>query len=200
MTVPLELSGRGPERPALLTDLLVTTTTLPGLAERWGARVGPETTASGAGTGARADAPTTIRPGAATPGSVGATLESGVCAYLDLPGWVGGAGAGSSSEPVEPPADEVVGLADVVITAVHSGVGFGVGLVPRCGSVEQVWAVLGAAVAAMTGADVRAALLRTEPERVRGLGYSAGEAVRDVITFCLVDEARIEEVGSALGG
>lgn len=197
MTVPLELGGPGPEQPALLTDLLVTTTTLPEVAGRWGAKVGPETAGP---AGDRPGAPAADRAAVPAPESVGATLESGVCAYLELPDWVGGAVAGSSSDTAQPPADEVVELADVVITAAHSGVGFGVGLVPRCGSVEQVWAVLGAAVAAITGADVRAALLRTEPERVRGLGYAAGEAVRDVITFCLVDEARLEEIGGALGG
>ena len=188
MTVTLDLLGHGPRRPDLLTDLLVTPGSLPEVAERWGAKLddGP-----GVGPGSASDA-------MPTPAEVAETLEGGTCAYLDLPAWVGEDAPGSSRGGPAPTTDEVAALADIVITAAHSGVGFGVGLVPRCRTANQVWAVLGAAVGAMTGDDVRSALRQPDPARLRQLGHSAGEAVREVVTFCLVDAEELEVISAGV--
>ena len=92
----------------------------------------------------------------------------------------------------------LVDLADLVIVAAHSGVGFGHGLVPRCTTAPRVWSLLAGAVAAMTGEDVPRALAAPDPSSLTGLGRSAREAVRDVVTCVAVPGDGAARVAAAL--
>lgn len=169
----LELLSRGPARPDLREDLVVPEADLDAVLGRWAA-----------------PAPVTVPadPEHRLPalGEVEAALAGGAPALVDVaPGLVG---AG-------PAADR---LADLLAVAAHAGVGFGVGLVPRCTDADQVWALLAGAVAAMTGDDVRAALLRPDPAALLALPRSAREAVRDVVTCVAVPADLAEGVAAAV--
>ncbi|KAA0918121.1 hypothetical protein [Dietzia sp. ANT_WB102] len=173
MTVSLELLGRGPSRPDLLDDLVVDETSMVSALARWSAPA-PVVVESAAGTGLP------------TLDAVADVLAAGTPAVVDVAPGLAGAG---------PAADHLAGLLAV---AAHSGVGFGSGLVPRCADAGQVWALLAGAVAAMTGADVRAALGAPDPARILGLSRSAREAIRDVVTYVLVPDGRVKAVTAGL--
>ena len=169
----LELLGRGPSRPDLLEDLVVDEASMVPVLARWSA-----------------PAPVAVDPAPATGlpalDPVAGVLAAGTPAVVDVaPGLIGPG----------PAADH---LADLLAVAAHSGVGFGSGLVPRCADADQVWAVLAGAVAAMTGADVRAAVAGPDPTRILGLSRSAREAIRDVVTCVLVPDGRAADVSADL--
>ncbi|AVM64265.1 MULTISPECIES: hypothetical protein [Dietzia] len=173
MTVSLELLSRGPSRPDLLEDLVADEATIADTLARWSA-----------------PAPVVVAP-AADLGlppleEVSAVLAADTPAIVDVARGLTGPG---------PAADH---LADLLAVAAHSGVGFGSGLVPRCADADQVWALLAGAVAAMTGADVRAAIAAPDPARILGLSRSAREAIRDVVTCTLVSDGRVDAVSAAL--
>ncbi|MEH6622202.1 MULTISPECIES: hypothetical protein [Dietzia] len=173
MTVSLELLGRGPSRPDLLDDLVVDEASMVSALARWSA-----------------PAPVEVEPAAATGlpalDAVAGVLAAGTPAVVDVAPGLAGPG---------PAADH---LADLLAVAAHSGVGFGSGLVPRCADADQVWAILAGAVAAMTGADARAALAGPDPARILGLSRSAREAIRDVVTCALVPDGRVDAVSADL--
>lgn len=169
----LELLARGPARPDLLDDLVLEEATVVAALDRWSAPA-PVPVEAAAGTGL---------PDLDT---VAAVLAGGTPAVVDVaPGL---AGSGSAADH----------LVDLLAVAAHSGVGFGSGLVPRCTDADQVWALLAGAVAAMTGADVRAALAGPDPARILGLSRSAREAIRDVVTCVLVPDGRAADVSADL--
>lgn len=177
MTVSLELLPRGPARPDLTEDLVVAEPELTAALARWSAKA-PVPVPPGPGGPA----------GPPDPDAVAAVLAGDVPALVDVaPGLAG-------------PGPEQDRLVDVLIVAVHSGVGFGAGLVPRVTDATQVWALLAGAVAAMTGADARAALAAPDPDALLALGRSAREAVRDVITCVAAPADVVDRVAADLTG
>lgn len=181
MTVSLELLARGPARPDLTEDLVVAEPELTGALARWSVKApvavppGPD----GSGGPPEPESPP-------DPEAVAAVLAGDVPALVDIETGLAGPG---------PARDRLV---DLLIVAVHSGVGFGAGLVPRVTDAGQVWALLAGAVAAMTGADVRAALADPDPDALLDLGRSAREAVRDVVTCVAVPVAVVDRVVAEL--
>lgn len=173
MTVSLELLSRGPSRPDLLEDLVVTASGLAATLSRWSAPDPVEVPAD----------PDCGLPG---PDAVAAVLAAEVAAVIEVAPGLGGQG---------PAADRLV---DLLALAAHSGVGFGSGLIPRCTDAGEVWALLSGAVAAMTGGDVRAALAAPDPVALVALSRSAREAIRDVVTCVLVPEGALQEVSADL--
>lgn len=173
MTVSLELLSRGPSRPDLLEDLVVAETRVADALTRWSLP---------APVAVPAD-PDTGLPG---PDAVASVLAAGTAALIDVAPGLAGPGAAADR------------LADLVIVAAHSGVGFGSGLVPRCDSAGQVWSLLAGAVAAMTGGDVRAALAEPDPAALLALSRSAREAVRDVVTCTVVPDTAVDGVSADL--
>lgn len=177
MTVSLELLARGPSRPDLLQDLVVAEGPLDGplvaTLARWSVPAPVAVDADG-------------ELGLAGLDAVAGVLSAGTAAVLDVAPGLAGAG----------PAEDR--LVDLLAVAAHSGVGFGSGLVPRCADAGQVWSLLSGAVAAMTGADVRAALAQPDPVRLVGLSRSAREAVRDVVTCVLVPADDAEAISADL--
>lgn len=173
MTVSLELLSRGPSRPDLLEDLVVAEPDLAATLGRWSVSC-PVEVPSDAHTG--------------LPGldAVAEVLGDDTPALVRVGPGLTGPG---------PAADR---LADLLAVAAHSGVGFGSGLVPRCEDAEQVWALLAGAVAAMTGADVRAAVARPDPARILGLSRPAREAVRDVVTCVSVPVGAVAAISAGL--
>lgn len=179
MTVSLELLSRGPQRPDLLEDLVVAEPDLAATLGRWSVPA-PVEVPSDASTGL---------PGLE---AVAKVLGDDVPAVVEVgPGL---ASLASLTGP-GPAADR---LADLLAVAAHSGVGFGSGLVPRCDNAGQVWALLAGAVAAMTGADVRAAFARPDPARILGLSRPAREAVRDVVTCIAVPVGAVAAISADL--
>ena len=174
MTVSLELLSRGPARPDLLEDLVVSGSALVGALARWSVP-------------APATVPARADTGVSDPDTVAEILPAGTAAVVDVAPGLAGPG---------PAEDQVI---DLLAVAAHSGVGFGSGLVPRCGDVAQVWALLSGAVAAMTGGDVAAALARPDRDALRGLPRSAREAVRDVVTCVVVPDEVLDAVVADLG-
>ncbi|MCT2275302.1 hypothetical protein [Dietzia cinnamea] len=173
MTVSLELLSRGPSRPDLLEGLVVDQATIAETLARWSV-----------------SAPVEVPPAAEHDlpplEEVSAVLAASTSAIVDVAPGLAGPG---------PAADH---LADLLAVAAHSGVGFGPGLVPRCADADQVWALLAGAVAAMTGADVRAAIAAPDPARILALSRSAREAIRDVVTCVLVPDGRVDAVSADL--
>lgn len=186
MSVSLELLSRPDPRPDLFESLLV-----------------PVTFPDGSGSPSRLDDDRLadgLRPPEAqwlvhpTPEAATAAIAAGGGAEVDL--WPLGAHD----------------AADVLVAATHAGVGFGPGLQPRAESVAQVWVLLTAAVAALTGQDVRrcweagGAGDGAEPAgpgdaaaaAVVNLSRGAREAVRDVITCIRVPAQNYEELAAAL--
>lgn len=177
MTVSLELLSRGPARPDLLQDLVVAEGDLDAPLVATLARWSVPAPVS-------VDADPDI--GLAGSDAVADVLAAGTPAVIDVaPGLVG---AGAAEDR----------LVDLLAAAAHSGVGFGSGLVPRCADAGQVWSLLSGAVAAMTGADVRAALASPDPARLVGLSRSAREAVRDVVTCVLVPADAVDAISADL--
>lgn len=180
MTVALELLARGPSRPDLTEDLVVAETGAAELLQRWSASA-PVVVPAGV-----------VRPLPGTDGvvelalpgldAVATVLASGSPALVDVGPGLSGAG----------PAEDH--LVDLLAVAAHSGVGFGSGLVPRVADVGQVWAMLSGAVAAITGADVRAALAGPDPVRLLSLSRAARETVRDVVTCMVLPAAVVDAV------
>lgn len=179
----LELLARGPARPDLREDLVVAEADLAEVLGRWSA---PPPVAVPAGSGPAAGSGS--GPAAGLPGldAVAGVLAAGSPALVEVAPGLAGPG---------PAADH---LADLLAVAAHSGVGFGAGLVPRCADADQVWALLSGAVAAMTGADVRAALAHPDPAALVALSRSAREAVRDVVTCVVVPAADVARVTAEL--
>lgn len=173
MTVSLELLGRGPSRPDLLEDLVVDDASLTEILGRWTDSV-PVVVEAGAATGLP------------SPDRVAEVLGRGAPAVVDI-----------GPDPADP-AGSAAPLADLLVIAAHAGVGFGSGLIPRCADASGVWAVLSGAVAAMTGADVAAAIVSPDPAAIVGLSRSAREAIRDVITCVVVPRDRAEAVAAEL--
>ncbi|MDO8393463.1 MAG: hypothetical protein Q7T31_03665 [Dietzia sp.] len=173
MTVSLELLSRGPSRPDLLEDLVVTASGLATTLSRWSV---PDPV----------EVPAEPDPGLPVPDAVAAVLAADTAAVIDVAPGLGGQG---------PAADRLV---DLLALAAHSGVGFGSGLIPRCTDAAQVWALLAGAVAAMTGGDVRSALSAPDPAALVALSRSAREAIRDVVTCVLVPEGSLHEVSADL--
>ena len=177
MTVSLELLARGPSRPDLLQDLVVAEgpldAPLVATLARWSV---PAPVAVDADPGI----------GLAGLDAVGGVLTAGSAAVIDVVPGLAGPG----------PAEDR--LVDLLAVAAHSGVGFGSGLVPRCADAGQVWSLLSGAVAAMTGADVRAALATPDPARLVALSRSAREAIRDVVTCVIVPAGDAEAIAAAL--
>lgn len=180
MTVSLELLSRGPARPDLTEDLVVAETELTAVLARWSVKApvavpaGPEIPDGPDDTGGPDGSP--------DPDDVAAVLADDVPALVDVVAGLAGPG---------PEQDRLV---DLLVVAVHSGVGFGSGLVPRVTDAAQVWALLAGAVAAMTGADARAALEAPDPDALLALGRSAREAVRDVVTCVAVPATLVDRV------
>ncbi len=139
---------------------------------------------------ARWSAPTPVVVGSETglgmPGvdAVAAAFAAGAPVLIDVAPGLAAPGSG-------PAGDRLV---ELLLAATHAEVGFGVGLVPRCGTADDVWALLSGAVAAMTGADVRAALAAPQPAALRSLSRAAREAVRDVVTCVVVPPSDIRRV------
>lgn len=173
----LELLARGPARPDMREDLVVAEADLADVLGRWSA---PPPVVVPGGSGAD--------PAASLPGldAVAGVLAAGSPALVEVSPGLAGPG---------PAADH---LADLLAVAADSGVGFGAGLVPRCTDADQVWALLSGAVAAMTGADVRAALAHPDPAALVALSRSAREAVRDVVTCVVVPAADVARVTAEL--
>ncbi|MFN3601586.1 MAG: hypothetical protein ACK4UY_09385 [Dietzia sp.] len=173
MTVSLELLSRGPSRPDLLEDLVVTGSGLAATLSRWSA---PEPV----------EVPT--EPGTGLPAldAVAEVLAADAAVVIDVAPGLGESG---------PAADRLV---DLLAVAAHSGVGFGSGLIPRCTDAGQVWSLLAGAVAAMTGGDVRAALVAPDPAALVALPRAAREAIRDVVTCALVPEDVLEGISADL--
>ena len=190
MTVSLELLGRGPSRPDLLEDLVMDEASIAEALRRWSVKA-PVVVTSDPVTGLPAldDVMEVLTGG--TPAVV--DVVPGLAAITGTAGTLaGGAAAGPDS------AQSAAHLADLLAVASHAGVGFGSGLVPRCADASQVWAMLSGAVAAMTGADIRAAVAAPDPARIVGLGQSAREAIRDVVTCVLVPAGQVEQIVAAL--
>ena len=190
MTVSLELLGRGPSRPDLLEDLVMDEASIAEALRRWSVKA-PVVVTSDPVTGLPAldDVMEVLTGG--TPAVV--DVVPGLAAITGTAGTpVGGAATGPDS------AQCAAHLADLLAVASHAGVGFGSGLVPRCADASQVWAMLSGAVAAMTGADIRAAVAAPDPARIVGLGQSAREAIRDVVTCVLVPAGQVEQIVAAL--
>ncbi|HIW67219.1 MAG TPA: hypothetical protein H9878_03685 [Candidatus Dietzia merdigallinarum] len=190
MTVSLELLGRGPSRPDLLEDLVMDEASIAEALRRWSVKA-PVVVTSDPVTGLPAldDVMEVLTGG--TPAVV--DVVPGLAAITGTAGTpVGGAATGPDS------AQSAAHLADLLAVASHAGVGFGSGLVPRCADASQVWAMLSGAVAAMTGADIRAAVAAPDPARIVGLGQSAREAIRDVVTCVLVPAGQVEQIVAAL--
>lgn len=173
MTVSLELLSRGPSRPDLLEDLVVSGSGLTATLARWSIPAPVEV----------APDPDTGLPGL---DAVAEVLAAGTAAVVDVAPGLSGPGAA---------ADRLV---DLLAVAAHSGVGFGSGLVPRCADAGQIWALLAGAVAAMTGGDVRAALASPDPAALAALPRSAREAIRDVVTCAVVPAGHQDEVSADL--
>ena len=169
MAVMLELLGRGPARPDLWEDLLVTETQVPGMLHRW---VRP--------------APAPREPGGLplpAAEDVTSCLAAGTPVVVDVSTALPGPARGAADP------ETARHLADLLVVAAHAGTGFGVGLLPRVACGDQVWSLLSGAVAAMTGADVEAALVNPDAAAIVSLGRSAREAIRDVVTaFVLAEE------------
>lgn len=190
MTVSLELLGRGPSRPDLLEDLVMDEASIAEALRRWSVKA-PVVVTSDPVTGLPAldDVMEVLTGG--TPAVV--DVVPGLAAITGTAGTLaGGAVTGPDS------AQSAAHLADLLAVASHAGVGFGSGLVPRCADASQVWAMLSGAVAAMTGADIRAAVAAPDPARIVGLGQSAREAIRDVVTCVLVPAGQVEQIVAAL--
>lgn len=172
MAVDLELLFRPAARPDLFEDLLVPT----------GSSENPSTDDAGE-IAKRWSIPVAEELENPSPESVSAALAAGRGVALDL--W------DSSAHDA----------ADLLIAAAHGGVGFGPGLQPRAETAEQVWTLVSAAVAAIVGEDVQAQWSacgagRTGPDAERrafiaGLGRSARETIRDVITVIGVPAERL---------
>lgn len=173
MTVSLELLSRGPSRPDLLEDLVVTASGLAGALSRWSVANPVEV-------------PGDPDLGLPDLDAVAAVLAADTAAVIEVAPGLRGRG---------PAADRLV---DLLALAAHSGVGFGSGLIPRCTDAGEVWALLAGAVAAMTGGDVRAALASPDPAALVGLPRAAREAVRDVVTCAVVPEGSVDEVSADL--
>ena len=173
MTVSLELLSRGPSRPDLFEDLVVTDHDLPAALARWSVPRPVEVAPDG-------------DTGLPDPDAVAAVLAGGTAAVIEVAPGLTGAG----------PAEDV--LVDLLAVAAHSGVGFGSGLVPRCADAGQLWALLAGAVAAMTGGDVRAALAAPDAAALVALPRAAREAVRDVVTCAVVPAGDVDEVSADL--
>ncbi|MDV8002074.1 hypothetical protein [Rhodococcus sp. IEGM 1408] len=173
MTVSLELLSRGPSRPDLFEDLVVSGSGLAATLSRWSVPVPVDV----------APDPDTGLPGL---DAVAEVLAAGTAAVVDVAPGLAGPG---------PAADWLV---DLLAVAAHSGVGFGSGLAPRCTDAGQIWALLAGAVAAMTGGDVRAALASPDPAALVALPRSAREAIRDVVTCAVVPAGVEEEVAADL--
>lgn len=167
MAVDLELLFRPAARPDLFEDLLVPT-----------GRTGSAPTDDAGEIGKRWSIPAAKELDNPTPGSVSAALAAGGGVAIDL--W-------------ERSAHDA---ADLLIAAAHGGVGFGPGLQPRAETAEQVWTLISAAMAAIVGEDVQTHWVecgegQTGPDTERrafinGLGRSARETIRDVITVICV--------------
>lgn len=170
MTVSLELLGRGPSRPDLLEDLVVDEAALAEVLHRWTDSVPVVVDAEGA-------------TGQTSPDRVAEVLGGGAPAVVDIG---------------PDPAGNAAQFAELLTIAAHSGVGFGSGLIPRCADASGVWAMLSGAVAAMTGADIAAAIVSPDPAAIVGLSRSAREAIRDVITCVVVPGDRTEAVAAEL--
>lgn len=190
MTVSLELLGRGPSRPDLLEDLVMDEASIAEALRRWSVKA-PVVVISDPVTGLPAldDVMEVLTGG--TPAVV--DVVPGLAAITGTAGTLGG---GAATGPDS--AQSAAHLADLLAVASHAGVGFGSGLVPRCADASQVWAMLSGAVAAMTGADIRAAVAAPDPARIVGLGQSAREAIRDVVTCVLVPAGQVEQIVAAL--
>lgn len=197
MTVSLELLGRGPSRPDLLEDLVMDEASIAEALRRWSVK-SPVVVTSDPVTGLPAldDVMEVLTGG--TPAVVdvvpGLAAITGTAAGAGAPADAGSAAAATGPDSAQSAAH----LADLLAVASHAGVGFGSGLVPRCADASQVWAMLSGAVAAMTGADIRAAVAAPDPARIVGLGQSAREAIRDVVTCVLVPADQVEQIVSAL--
>lgn len=181
MAVDLELLFRPAARPDLFEDLLVPAApvgdTPPDdagrIAERWSIPV----------------AEVLHDP---TPDAVSAAISAGGGVELDL--WA-------------LPAHDA---SDLVIAAAHAGVGFGPGLQPHAQTAEQVWTLISAAVAAIIGEDVPAHWAEcgageTGPgaERrtfIAGLGRSARETIRDVVTVIGVPADALDSIAATFPG
>ena len=177
MAVDLELLFRPAARPDLFEDLLVPTGSAAHLptddagqiAKRWSIPAAEEL-----------DNP--------TPETVSAALAAGGGVAIDL--WERSAHDAS----------------DLLIAAAHGGVGFGPGLQPRAETAEQVWTLISAAVAAIIGEDVQAHWTECgggsrgpDAERrafIAGLGRSARETIRDVITVIGVPSERLADIAA----
>lgn len=177
MSVMLELLGRGPARPDLLESLVSDDAGVGALLGRWLDPVPDVARPSGEPLPAAAE--------------VEALLAAGRPVLVDAAPVLRSAGPAGADAAV-------VHLADLVILAAHSPVGFGVGLVPVVDDAAQVWALLGAAVEAMTGGDVVRALGAPEPGRLLGLSRSAREAVRDVVTAVVARDGDAAGLTAAL--
>lgn len=174
MTVMVELLGRGPARPDLWEDLLVTDSGVTEMLRRW-------------------VSPTPVpREPAGDPlpevEQVAAHLDAGTPVVVDVRDALPPPGRGTADPGT------IWHLADLLIVAAHAGTGFGVGLLPRVDRADQVWALLSGAVAAMTGSDVRAALTAPDPTAIDALGRSAREVIRDVVTAVVLDDGRGDPV------
>lgn len=177
MAVDLELLFRPAARPDLFEDLLVPTA---------GAARTP--TDDAGEISKRWSIPAAEELGSPSPESVSAALAAGGGVTIDL--W------GRSAHDAS----------DLLIAAAHGGVGFGPGLQPRAETAEQVWTLISAAVAAIIGEDVQAHWAecgagRTGPDAERrafiaGLGRSARETIRDVITVIGVPAERLADIAA----
>lgn len=204
MTVSLELLGRGPSRPDLLEDLVMDEASIVERLRRWSVKAPVVVTFDPVtglpalddvmevltgGTPAVVDVATGLVAITGTAGETGAAAGTGAATS-------GTAASGATVGPDS--AQSAAHLADLLAVASHAGVGFGSGLVPRCSDASQVWAMLSGAVAAMTGADIRAAVAAPDPARIVGLGQSAREAIRDVVTCVLVPADQVEQIVATL--
>ena len=182
VAVMLELMGRGPRRPDLLEDLVVAESDVVRALARWSAPAPVVLDPAGGG-----ELPDALPDALPDPEALAAALAGGTPVLLDVD-----AALAAGTERA------LVDLADLVIVAAHSGVGFGHGLVPRCTTAPRVWSLLAGAVAAMTGEDVPRALAAPDPSSLTGLGRSAREAVRDVVTCVAVPGDGAARVAAAL--
>lgn len=180
MTVALELLARGPSRPDLIEDLVVAETGLVDLLQRWSASAPVAVPASSSRPVPGTD--DVVELALPSLDAVAKVLASGSPALVDVGPGLAGAG---------PAEDQLV---DLLAVAAHSGVGFGSGLVPRVVDAEQVWALLSGAIAAITGANVRAALASPDPAWMLALPRAARETVRDVVTCVVLPAAVVDAV------
>ena len=177
MAVDLELLFRPAARPDLFEDLLVPV-----------GRAGGGPTDDAGQIAKRWSIPAAEELENPTPESVSAALAGGGGVAIEL--WEMSAHDAS----------------DLLIAAAHGGVGFGPGLQPRAETAEQVWTLISGAVAAIIGEDVQAHWAECgagdagpDTERrafITGLGRSARETVRDVITVIGVPAERVADIAA----